>query len=83
MDLGVYAIQFCQWVFQQVPKSITATGTLNDEGVDDEVSVELIYSDNEVGKIKTSALNTLRNTAKITGTKGEITVEFHRVFFSS
>lgn len=79
MDLGVYAIQFCQWVFQQVPKTIIATGTLNDEGVDDEVSAEINYGDNKVGKIKTSALNTLSNTAKIIGTKGQITVKSHKI----
>lgn len=78
LDLGVYAIQFCQWIFQKVPESITATGTLNDEGVDDEVSAEINYGDNKVGKIKTSALNSLSNTAIINGTKGQITVESHR-----
>lgn len=81
LDLGVYAVQFSQWIFQQVPKSITATGTLNDEGVDDEVSAELIYGENKKSKIRTSALDTLSNTAKITGTKGEITVQLHRVLF--
>ncbi|XP_055302890.1 trans-1,2-dihydrobenzene-1,2-diol dehydrogenase-like [Sitodiplosis mosellana] len=74
LDLGVYAIQLCQWVFKQVPISITATGKLNDEGVDDEVAAEINYGDNKVGKIKTSALNTLSNTAKISGTRGQITV---------
>lgn len=74
LDLGVYVIQFCQWVFQEEPKSIKATGTLNDEGIDVEVSVEITYSDNKVAKVKTSALTTLSNTAKIIGTKGQITV---------
>lgn len=74
LDLGIYAIQFCQWVFCQAPKSIQATGKLNEEGVDVEMSAEITYGDNKVGKIKTSALNTLTNTAKIVGTKGQITV---------
>ncbi|XP_031619181.1 trans-1,2-dihydrobenzene-1,2-diol dehydrogenase-like isoform X2 [Contarinia nasturtii] len=74
LDLGVYAIQCCQWAFKQAPKSINATGTLNDEGVDVDVLVEISYGDNKVGKIKTSALNTLSNTAKIIGTKGQITI---------
>lgn len=74
LDLGVYVIQACQWVFQQVPKSITAKGTLNDQGVDLEMSAEINYGDNKIGKIKTSAVETLKNTTKIVGTKGQITV---------
>ncbi|XP_031619041.1 trans-1,2-dihydrobenzene-1,2-diol dehydrogenase-like [Contarinia nasturtii] len=74
LDLGVYVIQFCQWAFQQVPKSVTATGTLNDDGVDVEVMGEINYGDNKIGKIKTSGLQTLSNTATIVGTKGKITI---------
>lgn len=74
MDLGIYTIQFCQWAFQQAPKSIKATGKLNDDGVDVEMSAEIQYGDNKVGKMKTSSLEELSNTAKIVGTKGTITV---------
>lgn len=74
LDLGIYTIQFCQWVFQQAPKSIKATGKLNEDGVDVEMSAEINYGDNKVGKMKTSALNELSNTAKIIGSKGQITV---------
>lgn len=74
LDLGVYVIQACQWVFEQAPKSITAKGTLNDQGVDLEMSGEINYGDNKIGKIKTSAVKTLSNTTKIVGTKGQITV---------
>lgn len=74
LDLGIYAIIYCQFVFQQEPKSITATGTLNADGVDLEMSGELNYGNNKVGKIKSSVVKTLNNTAKIIGTKGQITV---------
>lgn len=80
MDLGVYVIQLCQWVFQQAPKSITATGKLNEDGVDVEMIAELNYGGNKVGKIKTSALETLGNAAKIVGTKGQITVNQREEF---
>lgn len=76
LDLGVYVIQCCQWVFRKEPKSITASGTLNEDGVDVEMSAEFNYGDNKVGKIKTSGLETLDNTAKIIGTKGQITVNY-------
>lgn len=74
LDMGVYTIQLCQWVFQEPPKSIKATGSLNDDGVDTEMSAELIYSGNKIGKMQTSTTTTLPCTAKIVGTKGEITV---------
>lgn len=74
MDLGIYTIQLCQWVFQQEPQSIKATGKLNEDGVDVEMIAELQYGDNKLGKIKTSALENLSNTAKIVGTKAQITV---------
>lgn len=74
LDMGVYGIQLFQWVFQREPTSITATGTLNYSGVDLEMCAEIRYGDNKVGKIKTSGLETLSNTAKIIGTKGQITV---------
>lgn len=74
LDLGIYTIQLCQWVFQQEPQSIKATGKLNEEGVDVEMTAEICYGENKVAKMKTSALDNLSNTAKIVGTKGQIMV---------
>lgn len=74
LDVGVYTILFCHWVFQKEPKSIKATGILNDEGIDLEMSAELNYGDNKLAKMKTSAIYTPSNTAKIIGTKGTMTV---------
>lgn len=74
LDVGVYTIQFCQFIFQKEPKSIKATGRLNDQGVDLEMSAELRYDDGKVAKMKTTALYTPSNTAKIYGTKGSMTV---------
>lgn len=74
LNLGVYVIQICQWAFREAPKSITAIGKLNEEGIDIEMSAEITYGDNKVGIIKTSATNTLKNSATIVGTKGQITL---------
>lgn len=74
LDLGVYTIQFCQWIFQKEPVSIKATGTVNDDGVDMDVVAELHYGNNKVAKMRTSFLENLSNTAKIVGTKGTMTV---------
>lgn len=81
LDLGVYTIQICQWAFQSEPISIKATGKLNEDGVDSEMSAELKYDDNKVGKIKTSGLKTQNNTAKIVGTKGTMTVNSSTFLF--
>lgn len=74
LDLGIYTIQLCQWIFQQEPQTIRATGELNEDGVDVDMSAEITYGNNKVGKIKTSAVSNLSNTATIVGTKGTMTV---------
>lgn len=61
-------------MFQQPPKSIQATGTLNSDGVDVAMKATLTYSDNSFAKIETSALALQDNKAVIKGTKGEIIV---------
>lgn len=74
MDIGVYAIHFCQMVFQKEPRSIKATGILNDDGVDVEVNAEITYPGNKTATIRLTAFHTFENTAKIHGTKGTLTV---------
>jgi len=81
LDLGVYTIQACQWAIQKKPKYVKATGKLNDDGVDVEVQAEISYGDNTFARIKMSSLETLKNQAKIIGTKGEITI--HQIFCST
>lgn len=83
LDLGVYVIQLCQWAFQQAPKSVHATGTINDQGVDLAVEAEINYGGEgekkQSARVATSALKELKNTAVITGTKGQITVRPSRM----
>lgn len=74
LELGVYPIQFFQWVFQREPKSIKATGVLNEEGIDLEVNVEINYGGNGVGKMVATSLVTPSRKAEIIGTKGKMTV---------
>jgi len=77
LDMGVYTIQCCQWVFREPPKSIVTTGQLNEEGVDVHMESELRYGDNKVAHIKTSALHQLSNVGVIVGTKGKLTIKNH------
>lgn len=74
LDLGVYAIQFAQFVFRSEPTSITAKGKLNDEGVDVETEVEMKYANGGVARFKTSGLRELENKANVRGSKGFMTV---------
>lgn len=69
-------VHFCQMVFKQEPKSIKATGILNDDGVDVEVNAQLVYPGNKTAKIRLSAINTFENATKIHGTKGTLTVPY-------
>lgn len=74
LDLGVYTIQVSQWAFREPPKSIKATGELNEEGCDLAMKAELTYPNGGKSFIETSAKSVLDNTATIIGTKGQITV---------
>lgn len=74
MEFGAFAMQVCQLVYRQEPKSIQATGKLNDNGVDVDVSVKLVYGDNKVATFRISMMQNLSNSAKIVGEKGEIQV---------
>lgn len=75
LDLGVYTIQASLWAFGgEEPESIEATGTLNDEGCDMEMKGVLKFKNGGVARIQTSALEELKNTLTVKGTKGEVSV---------
>ncbi|XP_029036898.1 trans-1,2-dihydrobenzene-1,2-diol dehydrogenase-like [Osmia bicornis bicornis] len=75
LDLGVYGIQFACFVFNHdVPHTVRAAGTLNEEGVDQSVSATFVYSGNRTATIVTHSLINLPNEAYILGTKGMIKV---------
>lgn len=74
LDLGVYTIQAVQWILRDEPISISATGQLNDEGVDLNMNATLQYKNGSIATVRTNAQKFLDNKVKIKGTKGEITV---------
>lgn len=74
LDLGVYVIQFSQWVFGTKPVAIKATGTLNEDGCDTQMQAELSYGQAGVARVQTSAIEELSNKAVVRGTKGTITL---------
>lgn len=75
LDLGVYTIQVCLWAFGgQTPVKVLASGITNEEGVDLEVTAELHFPGGGVGRMKTSALKQLNNTATVRGSKASMTL---------
>lgn len=81
LNIGMYPIQFCQWVFQQEPQSIRVLSSrLNDDGIDVELSVEIGYGEDRIAKIRQSFLVLQSNRAKIVGTDGELKVNAAYMF---
>lgn len=80
LEFGAFGLQVCQLAIQQEPKLIKATGTLNENGVDVDVSAKLVYGGNKVATLRISMMENLSNSAKIIGTKGQITVNVFRAY---
>ncbi|VDI69118.1 dihydrodiol dehydrogenase / D-xylose 1-dehydrogenase (NADP) [Mytilus galloprovincialis] len=76
LDIGIYCIQFACHVYGEMPEKIIATGSLNEEGVDEDGCVILLYSGNRKASLvysgKTASGN---NTATIMGSKGQIFID--------
>lgn len=72
--MGVYPIQFAQFVFRSEPVSISAKGKLNEDGVDVETEVELKYENGGIARFKTSALKELTNKANVRGSDNSMMV---------
>ncbi|XP_061709092.1 trans-1,2-dihydrobenzene-1,2-diol dehydrogenase-like [Cydia pomonella] len=79
LDLGVYAIQIAQFIFNDEPTKVIATGALNEEGVDVVEHIILEYSGVRRAVLNLDATMKLWNKATVTGTKGRATLEepFH------
>lgn len=78
LEFAGFCLQVCQWAFQREPKSLKASAILNDAGVDVDTSIELIYGDNKVAKIRINLLKDDGFIAKIVGKNGQVMV--NRVF---
>ena len=75
MDLGVYVLQFSQFVFgPSYPESIEASGYLNESGVDTSTSITLKYKGGKTATLVTHSRVKLPNEGFIVGTKGTLKV---------
>lgn len=74
LDLGIYVLQFAQYVFKDEPIKVTATAELNSEGVDLVDTIILEYSGGRRAVLNCHSKVRLWNKATVVGTKGRATV---------
>ena len=70
MDLGIYPLQLMLLSLGVSPYEIIALGSLNDEGVDENMGAVIRYGDGKLAVISTHSKGLLPNEAFIIGTKG-------------
>lgn len=76
LDIGIYCVQFICHVYGEMPEKIIATGSLNEEGVDEDGCVILLYSGNrKANMVYSGKTATGYNCATIMGSKGKIFLE--------
>lgn len=76
LDIGIYTLQFAQYIFKEEPIKVTAVGELNEEGVD---LVDTVILDYKGGRKAVLIINTqmrLWNKATVYGSKGRATVSY-------
>lgn len=74
LDIGVYTLQFAQFVFKDEPIKVTAVGNLNEYGVDTTETVVLEYEGGRRAVLNVDSTVMLWNKATVVGTKGRMTV---------
>ncbi|XP_004531308.1 trans-1,2-dihydrobenzene-1,2-diol dehydrogenase [Ceratitis capitata] len=72
LDIGLYALQLGQFIYGCAPVGIKCNAHLNGDGVDVECEFVLDYGQNRKLAAFISGLESLENSAKLLGTKGEI-----------
>lgn len=83
MDIGVYVLQFSQYVFKGLsPVSILPWGHLNKHETDDRASAILSYPGGRFSMLSVNTCAQLSNTAHVYGTKGIIIVSCFYIVYS-
>ncbi|CAG9839802.1 unnamed protein product [Diabrotica balteata] len=71
LDLGVYILQFQQYVFNGLkPTKIIASGHLNEEGIDSSVAAILTFPEGKTAVLSASSFTKLACEGVVYGTKG-------------
>lgn len=74
LDLGIYNLQFAQYIFKDEPVRVTARGELNSDGVDSDETIILEYEGGRRAVLNIHSKLRLKNDATVSGTKGQISV---------
>ena len=72
-DMGIYPVSFCR-TFLGNPIKITAQGILNQDGIDEEVSVQLTYASGARAYILVSGRAAIPGIGQVAGTKAKLDV---------
>ncbi|XP_050514506.1 trans-1,2-dihydrobenzene-1,2-diol dehydrogenase-like [Diabrotica virgifera virgifera] len=71
LDLGVYILQFQQYVFNGLkPTKVVASGHLNEEGIDSSVAAILTFPEGKTAVLSASSFTKLACEGVVYGTKG-------------
>lgn len=78
MNLGIYCVQLATFVFgdEEKPEKVVAAGHLNEDLVDESISIILTYKGGRTATLVCHMKAELSNMAFITGTKGQIKAGF-------
>ncbi|GBP94714.1 Trans-1,2-dihydrobenzene-1,2-diol dehydrogenase [Eumeta japonica] len=79
LDIGLYVLQFAQFVFKEEPIKVVSSGELNEEGMDLAATIILEYSGGRRAVLTANGRLQLDNRATVYGTKGRVTLKdpFH------
>ncbi|MFW5643202.1 MAG: Gfo/Idh/MocA family protein [Alkalispirochaeta sp.] len=72
LDLGVYALTFCAWIFGALPDGLRSTARLTPRGVDELATYQLSFPSGGIAQIATGFNLRMSDRATIYGTRGEI-----------
>lgn len=74
MDIGIYALQFAQYIFKDLPVKVTAVGNVNSDGVDQDATIILEYAGKRKAVLNIDTKIMLQNGGNVYGTKGQASV---------
>lgn len=75
MDIGVYCLQFQQFIFRGLqPTNVVVNGSLTQDGVDGTTGALISYPGGKLASVTCSAEVEMPNEAIIVGTKGTLKV---------
>jgi len=79
LDIGVYCVQFAEFVFGEKPVKVVSGGHMNEHGVDESTSTTLVFSNGRTATLITHSKVELPNEAYVFGTKQ--TIKVHSPFW--